>query len=417
LKGTTGIAKVDCTVEEKLCARFEIQGFPTLKIFRGLESISEYKGGRKADDIVSIMKRQALPAVTELKSGDVKEFSSSDKVVVIGVFSSKDSKEAKAFNSISSKMRDNYVFGTTTDKSSLSEHKVTDPGVILFKKFDDKVNVFEGSITEDALKSFIADKATPNMDDIGPDNFESYMNKQLPILYLFVSTDEERKTAGAQVEPLSKEYKGKISFVYIDAAKFGGHAESVNLKEEWPALGLSDIVNNGKYPFDQTKKIEKSAVKAWLDKYLAGTLEASFKSEPIPETNDAPVKVVVNKNYESIVKDTSKDVFVEFYAPWCGHCKKLAPIWEEFAESIGTDNIVIAKMDSTANDLPSGTPFSISGFPTLKLFKAKTGQVINYEGDRSMASLIAFVKENAHYGSEVTLTAEESKEDGSGNFY
>lgn len=417
LKGTIGVAKVDCTVEKDLCARFGIQGFPSLKIFRGPDSASDYKGGRKADDIIDIMKRQALPAVVELESAKVKEFSTSDKVVVIGVFSSKDSNEAKAFNAVANNMRDKFSFGITTDKSSLSNHKVSDPGVILFKKFDEKVNVFDGSVSEKALKQFIEDKATPNMDDVGPDNFESYVNKKLPLLYLFVSTDEERKSAGAEVEPLAKEYKGKISFVYLDASKFGGHAESVNLKEQWPALGMADMVKNTKYPFDQSKKIEKSAVKAWLDKYLAGTLEPSYKSEPIPESNDAPVKVVVNKNYASIVKDTSKDVFIEYYAPWCGHCKKLAPIWEEFAESIGTENIVVAKMDATANDLPADTPFQVSGFPTLKLFQAKTGKVINYEGDRSLASLIAFVKEKAHYGSEVTATADDASSGDSGTFF
>ena len=96
----------------------------------------------------------------------------------------------------------------------------------------------------------------------------------------------------------------------------------------------------------------------------------------------------------------------------------MAPIWEEFAETIGTNNIVIAKMDSTANDLPSNAPFQISGFPTLKLFKAKTGEVVHYEGDRSLNSLIAFVKQSAHYGSEVTAA---EKKDGadetSGNFF
>ena len=98
-------------------------------------------------------------------------------------------------------------------------------------------------------------------------------------------------------------------------------------------------------------------------------------------------------------------------------CKKLAPIWEEFAESLGTDKIVIAKMDATVNDLPSDTPFQVSGFPTLKLFQAKTGKVINYEGDRSLSSLISFVKENAHYGSEVTAEAQQGTEDSSGNFF
>ena len=95
----------------------------------------------------------------------------------------------------------------------------------------------------------------------------------------------------------------------------------------------------------------------------------------------------------------------------------MAPIWEELAETIGTNNVVIAKMDGTTNDLPSDVPFQIQGFPTLKLFKAKTGEVISYEGDRSLNSLIAFVKENAHFGSEVTATlSDDSEEEIPGSF-
>jgi len=56
-----------------------------------------------------------------------------------------------------------------------------------------------------------------------------------------------------------------------------------------------------------------------------------LKSEEIPAHNDEPVKVLVGKNFEEIVYDETKDVLVEFYAPWCGHCKSLAPKYDELA--------------------------------------------------------------------------------------
>ena len=62
----------------------------------------------------------------------------------------------------------------------------------------------------------------------------------------------------------------------------------------------------------------------------------------------------MGETFEEIVSDPEKEVLIEFYAPWCGHCKSLAPKYDELGEKLkGTENLVIAKIDATANDFPS----------------------------------------------------------------
>ena len=112
-----------------------------------------------------------------------------------------------------------------------------------------------------------------------------------------------------------------------------------------------------------------------------GTLQQYRKSEPIPEKNDDPVKIVVADTLQEMVIGSDKNVLLEFYAPWCGHCKKLAPTLEEVAISYENEiDVVIAKMDATVNDL-STKIFDIKGYPTLYMVSA-TGKVLHYEGDR-----------------------------------
>jgi protein disulfide isomerase len=142
---------------------------------------------------------------------------------------------------------------------------------------------------------------------------------------------------------------------------------------------------------EDEEKFSLETAENFVSKSLEGTYQTYIKSEPIPETNDEPVKIVVGKTFEQIVNDPTKHVFVEFYAPWCGHCQSLAPVWEELAVHFGdkNNNVVIAKFDGTANSLPAG--LQTKGYPTLMLFTSNRKQGITFEGDRSLESLTDFV--------------------------
>ena len=69
--------------------------------------------------------------------------------------------------------------------------------------------------------------------------------------------------------------------------------------------------------------ITKDTIIQFFNDWKDNKLKPHFKSEEIPEKNDEPVKVLVGKNFEKVVLDSTKDVLVEFYAPWCGHCKSV----------------------------------------------------------------------------------------------
>ncbi|KAL2022801.1 hypothetical protein VTK56DRAFT_4617 [Thermocarpiscus australiensis] len=404
------LAKVDCTEESELCQQHGVEGYPTLKVFRGLDNVSPYKGQRKAAAITSYMIKQSLPAVSEVTKDNLEEFKKADKVVLVAYVDASDKSSSEVFTKVAEKLRDNYPFGSSTDAALAEAEGVKAPAVVLYKDFDEGKAVFTEKFDVEAIEKFAKTAATPLIGEVGPDTYSDYMSAGIPLAYIFAETAEERKELSDKLKPVAEAHRGVVNFGTIDAKAFGAHAGNLNLKtDKFPAFAIQEVNKNQKFPFDQEKEITYEAIKTFVDDFVAGKIEPSIKSEPIPEKQEGPVTVVVAKSYNDIVLDDTKDVLLEFYAPWCGHCKALAPKYEElgtlYAKSEFKDKVVIAKVDATANDVPD----EIQGFPTIKLYPAGAkDKPVTYSGSRTVEDLIKFIAENGKYKAAVSEDAEEA---------
>ncbi|KAK2767004.1 Protein disulfide-isomerase-like 2-2 [Arachnomyces sp. PD_36] len=129
-----------------------------------------------------------------------------------------------------------------------------------------------------------------------------------------------------------------------------------------------------------------------LSHYLLSTLAVISTAAGL--TTNSKVLDLIPANFDKVVLESNKPALVEFFAPWCGHCKNLAPVYEELAQSLSyaSDKVSIAKVDADAEkDL--GKRFGVRGFPTLKWFDGKGGEPEDYSGGRDLESLQQFVAE------------------------
>jgi len=97
-------------------------------------------------------------------------------------------------------------------------------------------------------------------------------------------------------------------------------------------------------------------------------------------------------NFDDVILKSGKPALVKYYADWCGHCKTLAPIYEELAEkfSFAKDKVTIAKVNAdTHRDI--GKRYGIQGFPTLKWFDGKSDTPVDYKSGRDIDSLAAYI--------------------------
>ncbi|KAK3671435.1 protein disulfide-isomerase precursor [Recurvomyces mirabilis] len=414
------LAKIDCTAEEDLCKTQEVTGYPTLKIFRGASNVQPYSGPRKAQAIVSYMTKQSLPSVSLLHTGEaLEEFKTADKVVLVGYFGKDDKTSNVTFEEVADELRDSFLFGATSDPALAKAEGVTPPAVVLYKTFDEGKNTFEEGFTKEKLTTFAKTASTPVIGEVGPETYAGYMAAGIPLAYIFAETPEERASIAKTLKPIAEKHKSKLNFATIDAGAFGQHAGNLNLEVgNWPAFAIQDTQKNQKFPFAKqgsASDLSAKSIGKFVDDFVGGKVDPSVKSEPIPEKQEGPVTIVVAKNYQDVVIDNDKDVLLEFYAPWCGHCKALAPKYDELATlyKSHSDKIVIAKVDATLNDVPD----EIQGFPTIKLFKAGSKDApVDYSGSRTVDDLISFIRDNGSHKIDVssaeTASAEGVETDG-----
>jgi len=381
------LVKVDATVEERLAKEHDIKGFPTIIFFKNGEKM-EYDGPRQAEGITSWVKKRSGPPSETLKSDEISSFLSKGSSVV-GVFKDEESKLYKAFIKTAKEI-DDFNFGHSFDPN-------TEEYVTLTNSEKNEIKFDKSVISKKGIKDWIINEGYPILVELDQHVWERSNKNKISLFVAFIDkTQEDQKEMFKEV---GKKFKGKVLSSFMDSE------QNVELAKRWGASGtkfptvvlVNYITENPKlyiWNEETEKDFSMEAITSFIEKSLDGTYQNYQKSEPIPEKNDEPVKVLVGKTFKDIVYDETKDVLVEFYAPWCGHCQKLVPIYESLAKKLShVPSIVIAKMDATANAFPED--ISVSGFPTIYFFRRDDKTPIMYEGNRELDDLLKFVTDNA----------------------
>uniref|UniRef100_A0A914V9R8 Protein disulfide-isomerase n=1 Tax=Plectus sambesii TaxID=2011161 RepID=A0A914V9R8_9BILA len=398
------LVKVDCTSDKATCDKFGVGGFPTLKIFRNGEVAQDYDGPREADGIVKYMRGQAGPSAKELTSlADYEKFLNTDEYSVIGFFEG-ESKLKDSFQKVADTERDRFRFGYTTDKATIKKTGFTDDIVIyvpkrLHNKFEEGEIKYDGNYDTDKIKKFLINEMHGLVGVRSSDNAWQFDKKPLVVVYYNVDYVKDPKGTNYwrnRVLKVAQDFKRKVHFAISNKEDYSQEVEEHGLgdKKESKDPIVAAHTGVGKFPMTADFSIEN--LKKFVEDLLAEKLEAYMKSEPIPE-EQGNVKVVVGRNYKELIEDADKDVLIEFYAPWCGHCKKLTPIYEELGDKLEDEDVIIAKMDATANDVPP--KFEVKGFPTIFWVpKDKKNSPVAYQGAREVDDFVKFIAKESTDG-------------------
>jgi len=263
---------------------------------------------------------------------------------------------------------------------------------------EEQTKMYVGAIKFSELKEWIESNA---FGLVGIRKKETIHMFQPPMLYLYVPIDAIKfpsnlKYYRNRLVKIAKSSKSNIKFAISDLANYKMEVEEFGLTNKISGDTLVVIVDENDKVFAMEGPFSVPKVTNFLEDYSAGKLQPYMKSEPIPDGKDGHVTKVVALNFEEIVMDKTKDVLIEFYAPWCGHCKQLKPEYEKLAENMAadSDSVVIAAIDATANKIPS--QFKVTGFPTIFWVpKNDKDSPKIYDGPRTSDGMTAWVAKEA----------------------
>lgn len=362
------------------------------------------------------MRSLAGPSSKEFKSFEEvqKLYKNATSVIVLGLFKSADDSLYSQFMETANQNREIASFvhifeDKATDSfnkltSFASEKSVKISSIVLARpaiyrsKFEPDFLVYDSS---DVLKDWIQDNSHGI---VRPRTQANSRDLKAPYIVVYYNVDYEKDPKGTNywrnrvlkvatknkdlglVFAISKihDFMHELSDFGLDFSRF--------MKENAPLVAAIDA--DGK-KFFLEKKFSVDNFEKFVNDFVDEKLEQFLKSEEEPEDNDtANVKVAVAKNFEKLVTKSAKDILIEFYAPWCGHCKNLAPTWDELGAKLKDEpGVDIVKLDATANDIPD--LFKVHGFPTIYWFPKDTKQPKKYEGGRDINDFLSYVAEHA----------------------
>jgi len=394
------LAKVDCTEGGKdTCNKFSVSGYPTLKIFKNGQESSDYSGPREAAGIVKYMKAQTGPASKDILTvSELETYLAAQETTVLGLFKT-ESDLKTTFLKYADKFREKFRFGHSSAPEVLSKHDESD-AIVLFRapqyhnKFESSQVKFDGS-SYDELVEFVKSSYHGLVGHRTRDNAADFKH---PFAIAYYAVDYTKNPKGTnywrnRILKVAKEHTGPYKFAISSKDDFQHELNEYgyDYTGDKPII-LARDERNQKFILKEEFSIE--SLHNFLKDLEGGKLEPYLKSEAIPESNDGPVTVAVAKNFDEVVINNGKDTLIEFYAPWCGHCKKLAPIFDELGEKLKGEEVAIVKLDATTNDVPP--QFEVRGFPTLFWVPKDSKQdPIKYDGDREVDDFLQYIAKHA----------------------
>ena len=416
---TVLIAEVDCTNGQgtKICKKFNVKGYPSLQLFKQGKPDKQYEGARTVKEMEDWLKTNAQ--LTSKRFSSYAELNTaiqnSGEVTVIAIFSDKEDPWSEQWFKAAKKVKDHWTYrdlefyhvfddntkGKTAELKSIGlggEKALRAPAIILhrpqwLKNKHEPTDIMYKLESKQDIAEWIISKAYGLVIYRTRDTEEEL---KPPLIVAYYDMDFKRHPKRThlwrnRLMEMAKKYP-EVTFAISSSQSFRKQLRRQTLEppkdDEKPLIVGYD---NFGLLYLMRDEFSMRSLEQFIVDYKNGDVSPHLRSQEPPQDNhERQVKIAVGGNFHKLVTNNPKDVFINFYAPWCKHSKELEPIWDELAMQLKNEpGVEIVKMDATANEVPS--QFEVPQYPTVYFVPKHTKKPVMYNRGKLMHEFVQFL--------------------------
>ena len=382
-------AKVDAIYNKDYYNKYDTSGYPSMILVSKGKQIGSFTGSITPSELIPWLDDRALPAVIPIDTMKryMKYYNRIEDVPLF-VYFGYEYNEFKEIEKIANDHIKEFTFANVKDKALIAQLNGKENSIKLYKKYDESEVVLKSPITYEKLVSFANTYAHPIIMNYSAKAREYIFDKNHSGLLFLVNNDNKMTEMIATVSKTTRE---KIQTVVVNVSDSAAKTFQRQLQmRKIPCVLLVDLRLHPRMYLIENQSTEE--IIKFVNDWYGGKVPKKYLR--IPGELKGTVYTVTEKTFSKEVIDNDKDVFVKFFAPWCGHCKKMAPKFEELAERLNkNEKLQLVEIDATANKIEG---ININSYPTLMMYPSgKKSSPVKYSGEYSVSAMEAFVKQQA----------------------
>ncbi|KAF4372480.1 hypothetical protein F8388_027153 [Cannabis sativa] len=400
------MTKLDADRYPKAASLLEIKGFPTLLLFINGTSQS-YTGGFSAEDIVIWTKKKiGVPVIRINSVTEAEEVVKKYHTFVIGFFENFEGHDYEEFFKAAAADNELQFFEVSNIEVAnvlFPQIKATDKFVGIIKSEPERYTAYEETTFEaEKLLQFLSYNKFPLVTKLTEINSASVYSSPIKLQVIAFAEDDEFDKIRQPLQDVARKFKSKILFIYIDIT-------DENLAKPFLTMyGLEESKNTILIAFDSTfsskflldSDLSPSNIDDFCSGLLHGTLAPYFKSQPIPDNENATILSVVGKTFDDLVLNGPKNVLLEVFTPWCSNCETTTKQVEKLAKHFKGSDLIFARFDASANEHPK---LQVDDYPTLLFYRAgDKSNPIKLSTKSSLKDLAGSINKNLKARDKVT---------------